>query len=51
MDRLEFLKKQLFDGFFIKKEWWGDDLSILEQEGVEKKTDNYKKSAGIQRSL
>lgn len=37
MDRLEILKKQLFDGFFVKKEWWGDDLTILDQEGVEKK--------------
>ncbi len=37
MERLEFLKKQLFDGFFIKKEWWGDDLTILDQKGIEKK--------------
>lgn len=34
MNRLDILKKQLFDGFFVKKQWWGDDLTILDQEGV-----------------
>lgn len=34
--RLTKLKKQLFDSFFERKEWWGDDLTILDQEGVEK---------------
>ena len=37
MDSLEFLKKQLFEGFFIKKEWWGDDITILDNEEIEKK--------------
>lgn len=37
MTRLEILKNQLFKEFFVKKEWWGDDLTILDQEGVENK--------------
>ncbi|MFA7370295.1 MAG: pyruvate formate lyase family protein [Sphaerochaetaceae bacterium] len=28
--RLDFLKKQLFSDFFKKKDWWGDDLSIFD---------------------
>lgn len=32
MERLEVLKRQLFKEFFVKKEWWGDDLTILDQE-------------------
>jgi formate C-acetyltransferase len=34
---MEFLKKQLFEGFFTKKNWWGDDLTILDQPGVAEK--------------
>lgn len=34
MARLDVLRKQLFDGFFVKKQWWGDDLTILDQEGA-----------------
>ncbi len=34
MSRLEFLKKQLMDEFFVKKEWWGDDLTVLDQENI-----------------
>lgn len=33
--RLTMLKKQLFESFFEQKEWWGDDLTILDREGVE----------------
>ena len=28
-ERLNFLKDQLFNSFFKRKIWWGDDLSIL----------------------
>lgn len=38
MNRLEILKKQLFEEFFVKKEWWGDDLTILNEKDVEKKS-------------
>jgi pyruvate-formate lyase len=31
VDRLIYLKKQLFDNFFVKKDWWGDDLSIFDR--------------------
>ncbi len=37
MKRLDFLKDQLFKGFYIKKEWWGDDLSVLNQDGAKEK--------------
>lgn len=37
MERLEALRKQLFDGFFVKKEWWGDDISILDYPEVRNK--------------
>jgi formate C-acetyltransferase len=34
---METLKKQLFDGFFMKREWWGDSLTILDQPGISEK--------------
>lgn len=37
MKRLEILKNQLFKEFFVKKQWWGDDLTVLDQEGAENK--------------
>ena len=36
MDRLQKLKERLFDGFSDKIEWWGRDLTIWDQSGVEK---------------
>ena len=37
-ERLNFLKDQLFNSFFERKIWWGDDLSIFDsgEEGLEK---------------
>ena len=37
-ERLNFLKDQLFNSFFKRKIWWGDDLSIFDsgEEGLEK---------------
>ncbi|MCC8165872.1 MAG: hypothetical protein LIQ31_06925 [Planctomycetes bacterium] len=37
MDRIAILKKQIFEEFLVKKEWWGDDLTILDQPGVAEK--------------
>lgn len=37
MKRLDILKDQLFRGFYKKREWWGDELSILNQEDAVKK--------------
>jgi len=34
MSRIETLKQQAFASFFVKKEWWGDDLTILDAPGV-----------------
>lgn len=34
MSRIDVFKKQIFDEFFIKKEWWGDDLTIFDNEKV-----------------
>jgi hypothetical protein len=34
MDRLERIKTRLFEDYYEKKEWWGDDLSVFDQEGV-----------------
>ena len=36
MDRLQELKKRLFEGFTDKIEWWGSELTIWDQSGVEK---------------
>ncbi|WP_124065033.1 pyruvate formate lyase family protein [Clostridium sp. E02] len=30
--RLEKLKKVLFESYYLKKEWWGDDLSIFDDD-------------------
>ena len=37
-ERLNFLKDQLFNSYFKRKIWWGDDLSIFDsgEEGLEK---------------
>lgn len=37
-ERLNFLKDQLFNSFFERKIWWGDNLSIFDsgEEGLEK---------------
>ena len=37
MNRIETLKQQAFASFFVKKEWWGDDLTILDAPGVAEK--------------
>lgn len=37
MDRIDILKKQIFEEFLVKKEWWGDDLTILDQPGTSEK--------------
>lgn len=46
--RLELLRDQLFKGFYIKKEWWGDDLSILDQPEVAKKTISMRKALAFE---
>jgi len=37
MDRLQKLKTRLFEEFYEKKEWWGDDLDIFDKEGIAEK--------------
>ena len=32
MSRLELLKKRLFSDYYEKKQWWGDDLSIFDDD-------------------
>lgn len=49
MERLEILKKQLFEEFFVKKEWWGDDLTILDQNDVEKKSVSMRKALAFEK--
>jgi choline trimethylamine-lyase len=34
MTRIDMLKTKVFNEFFVKKEWWGDDLSILGQSEI-----------------
>lgn len=47
--RLELLREQLFKGFFVKKEWWGDDLTILDQPGVSEKTISLRKALAFEK--
>lgn len=49
MKRLDVLKKQLFEEFFVKKEWWGDDLTILDQNGVKQKPISMRKALAFEK--
>ncbi|HPY36745.1 MAG TPA: pyruvate formate lyase family protein, partial [Clostridia bacterium] len=47
--RLKLLKEQLFHGFFVKKEWWGDDLTILDTPEVEKMSISLRKALAFEK--
>ena len=49
MDRMGFLKQQLFDSFFEKKTWWGDDLSILDCLEVQEKPLIFRKALAFEK--
>lgn len=47
--RLKLLKEQLFHGFFVKKEWWGDDLTIFNTPEVEKMSISMRKALAFEK--
>ncbi|MGD9327089.1 MAG: pyruvate formate lyase family protein [Desulfobacterales bacterium] len=49
LSRLQKLKHRLFKEFYEKKEWWGDDLTILDQAGVAEKPLIVRKALAIQK--
>ncbi len=48
ISRLQKLKHRLFKEFYEKKEWWGDDQTILNQPGVAEKPLIVRKALAIQ---
>ncbi len=49
ISRLQKLKHRLFKEFYEKKEWWGDDLTILDQPGVADQSLIVRKALAIQK--
>lgn len=50
MNRLEKIKKRLFEEYYEKKEWWGDDLSIFDDDpSVKEKPLVIRKAIAIQK--
>ncbi len=49
ISRLQKLKHRLFKEFYEKKEWWGDDQTILDQPGVAVKPLVVRKALAIQK--
>ena len=49
MGRLQIMKERLLKEFFVKKEWWGDDLTISAEDRIAEKPISLRKAIAFEK--